>query len=209
MMPLEMVAAVMAGSLSSRFGSRVPFEAGLVLRFLSCAAALGLVATSSATAPPSLAAVLALSASMTLAQTLMFTAQGALFAAISDPRMGGAYLTLLNTVANLGYTLPKAAIFWLMDSLTIRQCDGVGTDTPFSVQATIIALFERGANLLGIPDAFTARQAQCRASGVFVDGFLLTGGLFLVVGALFYGWFVRNFRRLEAAPKSKWRSSAK
>lgn len=30
---------------------------------------------------------------------------------ISDPRMGGAYLTLLNTVANIGVTVPKLLVF--------------------------------------------------------------------------------------------------
>ncbi len=34
--------------------------------------------------------------------TLMFTAMGSFFNRISDPGMGGAYLTLLNTIANMG-----------------------------------------------------------------------------------------------------------
>ena len=37
--------------------------------------------------------------------TLMFTAMGSFFNRISDPGMGGAYLTLLNTIANMGKTL--------------------------------------------------------------------------------------------------------
>ena len=36
--------------------------------------------------------------------TLMFTSLGAFFNKISDPAMGGAYLTLLNTIANMGAT---------------------------------------------------------------------------------------------------------
>ena len=43
--------------------------------------------------------------------TLMFTALGSFFNRISDPAMGGAYLTLLNTIANMGvpsHTLCKA-----------------------------------------------------------------------------------------------------
>lgn len=32
----------------------------------------------------------------------MFTAMGSFFNRISDPDMGGAYLTLLNTIANMG-----------------------------------------------------------------------------------------------------------
>ena len=37
--------------------------------------------------------------------TLMFTSLGAFFNKISDPAMGGAYLTLLNTIANMGAPL--------------------------------------------------------------------------------------------------------
>ena len=42
---------------------------------------------------------------------------GGLLARVGDPAMGGAYLTLLNTVANVGLTLPKAAAFWAADAV--------------------------------------------------------------------------------------------
>lgn len=35
----------------------------------------------------------------------MFVAQMAFFARVSDPKFGGTYMTLLNTLANLGKTL--------------------------------------------------------------------------------------------------------
>ena len=40
--------------------------------------------------------------------TLMFTSLGGFFNRISDPGMGGAYLTLLNTIANMG---ARGAVF--------------------------------------------------------------------------------------------------
>ena len=42
--------------------------------------------------------------------TLMFTALGSFFNRISDPDMGGAYLTLLNTIANMGAAAPSLAL---------------------------------------------------------------------------------------------------
>lgn len=36
--------------------------------------------------------------------------------------MGGAYLTLLNTIANMGVILPKTPLFAAMDWLTVSQC---------------------------------------------------------------------------------------
>jgi len=41
--------------------------------------------------------------------------------------MGGAYLTLLNTIANMGVILPKSPLFAAMDLLTVSRCrDGDG-----------------------------------------------------------------------------------
>ena len=39
--------------------------------------------------------------------TSMFVSQMAFFNRVSDPRIGGSYMTLLNTMANLGYQLPS------------------------------------------------------------------------------------------------------
>lgn len=36
--------------------------------------------------------------------------------------MGGAYLTLLNTIANMGVILPKTPLFAAIDWLTFSQC---------------------------------------------------------------------------------------
>jgi hypothetical protein len=44
--------------------------------------------------------------------TLMFTALGSFFNRISDPDMGGAYLTLLNTIANMGARRLPSPVTW-------------------------------------------------------------------------------------------------
>ena len=40
----------------------------------------------------------------TVVSTTMFSAQMEFFAKIADPAIGGSYMTLLNTVANMGNT---------------------------------------------------------------------------------------------------------
>jgi hypothetical protein len=42
--------------------------------------------------------------------------------------MGGAYLTLLNTIANMGIILPKIGLFTAMDLLTVSSCRAGGAD---------------------------------------------------------------------------------
>lgn len=54
----------------------------------------------------------------------MFVAVMAFFAKISDPAVGGTYMTLLNTLCNLGGNWPTAVVLWLVDVLTWRRCVG-------------------------------------------------------------------------------------
>lgn len=57
----------------------------------------------------------------------MFVAVMAFFAKISDPTVGGTYMTLLNTVCNLGGNWPTSIVLWLVDVLTWKQCSLHGT----------------------------------------------------------------------------------
>ncbi|XP_055845025.1 acetyl-coenzyme A transporter 1 [Episyrphus balteatus] len=54
----------------------------------------------------------------------MFVAVMAFFAKISDPAVGGTYMTLLNTVCNLGGNWPNTVVLWLVDVLTWKECIG-------------------------------------------------------------------------------------
>merc|ERR1712129_470526 len=44
----------------------------------------------------------------------MFVSQASFFARVSDPAFGGTYMTLLNTLANLGQKMPPTATFFLV-----------------------------------------------------------------------------------------------
>lgn len=59
----------------------------------------------------------------------MFVAVMAFFAKISDPAVGGTYMTMLNTVCNLGGNWPTAIVLWLVDVLTWRKCVNAESDT--------------------------------------------------------------------------------
>ena len=54
--------------------------------------------------------------------TSRFVAQMAYFNRISDDAMGGTYMTLLNTFANLGYKLPSSIGYFLVDFATRYVC---------------------------------------------------------------------------------------
>lgn len=52
----------------------------------------------------------------------MFVAIMAFFARISDPSVGGTYMTLLNTLSNLSASWSTTVALWLVDMLTFRSC---------------------------------------------------------------------------------------
>ncbi|XP_022162906.1 acetyl-coenzyme A transporter 1-like [Myzus persicae] len=65
--------------------------------------------------------VLLLSIQQILSQ-VMFVAILAFFSRISDPRFGCTYMTLLNTLANLGYMWTSTAALGMIDVLTFEEC---------------------------------------------------------------------------------------
>ena len=54
----------------------------------------------------------------------MFVTQMAFHARISDPAIGGTYMTLLNTISNLGAYWPGTVALWFLDPLTYKSCQG-------------------------------------------------------------------------------------
>lgn len=52
----------------------------------------------------------------------MFVAILAFFSRISDPRFGGTYMTLLNTLSNLGFVWSSTVALQLIDLLTTKEC---------------------------------------------------------------------------------------
>lgn len=61
------------------------------------------------------------------AATMMFVSQMMFNARVSDVKMGGTYMTLLNTMINLSGTLPQTLSLLAVDRLTTSTC--VGSDT--------------------------------------------------------------------------------
>lgn len=59
----------------------------------------------------------------------MYVATMAFHAKVSDPVIGGTYMTLLNTVTNLGGNWPSTLALWLVDPLTSKECQGVASLT--------------------------------------------------------------------------------
>ena len=64
-----------------------------------------------------------------IVSTAMFVAIMAFFAKISDPSIGGTYMTLLNTITNLGAKWPGQIVLFLVDPLTLKTCNVDGGES--------------------------------------------------------------------------------
>ena len=89
---------------------------------------------------------------------LQFNAQMTFFASRVDPAIGGSYMTLLNTMANLGGTWPASAVMYLVGKFTksgictiengVKVCSG-GRDAYFPLQLFLSSLGVTWILLLG------------------------------------------------------------
>jgi PAT family acetyl-CoA transporter-like MFS transporter 1 len=146
--PIELVSAVVAGRWAASSHPLRPWLAGFKIRltmaFLTtlCVYYFPVGVADIPGAPGAFLCLIVLGVLTSFSSTLMFTALGDFYNRISDPSMGGAYLTMLNTVANIGVVVPKIAVFYLIDLATIER-NGTKTRDGFYVVSFI-------ANALGI-----------------------------------------------------------
>ena len=127
----------------------------------------------------------------------MFVSCMAFYARVSDPVVGGTYMTLLNTITNLGGNWPSTLALWLVDPLTSKQCQP---------GANVTAGLDLSANLCGD----TAQSEVCTGAGgscrTLVDGYYVEIVACFVLGM---GWFLlwgyRTMNYLTEAPEQEWR----
>nr|CAG4643146.1 EOG090X04K8 [Ilyocryptus agilis] len=121
----------------------------------------------------------------------MFVAVMAFFAKVSDPAVGGTYMTLLNTVCNLGGNWPSTLALWSVDSLTWKSCQ-----TADSVISTNTCQNEAAEN------ACTQLGGQCVTD---IDGFYIECILCAVIGVLWLRWGRKAMQQLQAKDESAWK----
>jgi PAT family acetyl-CoA transporter-like MFS transporter 1 len=133
--PIELLSALVAGQWAASSHPLRPWLVGYKIRLAVAAATTICVAffpvgVSNISGAPLAFGVLVILGLMTsFSSTLMFTALGDFYNRISDPTMGGAYLTMLNTIANIGVVVPKVAVFALIDLATVKNCPNADAST--------------------------------------------------------------------------------
>ncbi|XP_002159972.2 acetyl-coenzyme A transporter 1 isoform X2 [Hydra vulgaris] len=119
----------------------------------------------------------------------MFVAIMGFFARVSDPTIGGTYMTMLNTISNLGGRWPETLILWLVDPLTSKQCvvSGMGTSDCSNAE-----LIKKCTNAGG----------KCVTQ---VDGYYVETAICTALGFLWLIWRRQSLKQLQSMKESAWK----
>ncbi|KAI9349154.1 acetyl-coenzyme A transporter 1-domain-containing protein [Obelidium mucronatum] len=107
-----------------------------------------------------------------MVSTVMFVGIGSYFTKISDPRIGGTYMTLLNTINNLAGTWPKYFILQSVEHFTDAYCVFPANSTQQTFKCTSDTAKSQCKTLEGLcdkkSDGYYPVSIACVVTGVIV-----------------------------------------
>ncbi|KAI0651429.1 MFS general substrate transporter [Trametes meyenii] len=150
--------------------------------------------------PPISAGFFVLLVTATIAQsfagTIQFGGISAFHTRISDPVVGGTYMTLLNTFTNLGGTWPRYFVLKGVDLFSVATCNIKQDNQLVSLKAHE-CVSEHGKT------ACTELGGECVTEQ---DGYYIVSAICLGFGVLSVIFFlIPTARKLQAVPVNKWR----
>ena len=131
-----------------------------------------------------------------IAGTLIFISFMAFFAKVSDPNIGGTYMTFLNTISNLGSKWPNSVALWFLPKLTVASCVSQGLEQATRTLAVTTCASDGGAGCTAAGgacvtylDGYTVQTVACVAFGI--AWVVMLKGMVARVQALPFGdWMV-------------------
>lgn len=128
-----------------------------------------------------------------IAGNLIFISMMSFFSKISDPTIGGSYMTLLNTLANLGSKWPNSLSLYILPAMTYNICE---TYDNISGNQEILQI------------SCADSEHKCRNAGgtciIQLDGYTIQVILGVVIGFIWLGLFTNKLIYLQALPHSDW-----
>lgn len=132
------------------------------------------------------------------ASTIMHVSLNAFFSTVSDPAVGGTYMTLLNTFSNVGNAWPKILALASIDGFTRRICR-----IDPQMASSMTGPFDDSC---GTDEAMTACQKIGGTCAIITDGYYVVNWLSVMIGVLLMHLVVRRIIwKVETMPISTWR----
>ena len=122
-------------------------------------------------------------------QTLVYCCYVSLMAfhaKISDPSIGGTYMTFLNTLTNFGGNWPSFVALWLLDCLTWKKCS-INDSYCDNIKLTKDCLSVGGS---------------CDTQ---IDGYYIETVLFTFLGAIWLFFMKSKINQIQSLPNSAWK----
>ncbi|XP_062329064.1 acetyl-coenzyme A transporter 1 [Osmerus eperlanus] len=117
----------------------------------------------------------------------MYVALMAFHAKVSDPRIGGTYMTLLNTLTNLGSNWPSTLALWMVDPLTSKECQGAPLQACSSPEEAGLCTKEGGVCVTTL------------------DGFYVESVVCVLIGLAWWVVLGNKLKRLQDQSPAAWR----
>lgn len=121
----------------------------------------------------------------------IFLSMMAFNAQISDPKIGGTYMTLLNTLNNLGGNWPVTLFLSITDFFNRKNCVATGTKL-----------------ILGACNTKKDEEMCVKGGDVcefHIDGYYISVGICTLIGLLWYRIFYRRIKYFQKIPRQEWR----
>ncbi|CAF0971281.1 unnamed protein product [Brachionus calyciflorus] len=138
----------------------------------------------------------------------MFVSQMAFFAKVSDKKIGGTYMTFLNTITNMGGNWPTTTALYLANYLNAKKCSYDQLVNP-SVQMNSTVLEQINKNLC----SNDVESQNCVNLGGFcvtkIDAFYVETLACTLFGVVWILSFRKLMYNLQDMPKSLWKISKK
>lgn len=130
------------------------------------------------------------------ASTVQFVGISAFHTRVSDPLIGGTYMTLLNTFTNMGGTWPKWFVLKGVDLFSVAICQVPDAGMDVKVQATE-CVSDHGKKLCHEINGICTTER---------DGYYIVSAICMAFGVVFLLAFILpTARKLQALPTSVWR----
>lgn len=138
----------------------------------------------------------------------MFVAIMAFFAKISDPAVGGTYMTFLNTLTNLGNMWPSSFVLWFVDIITHKNCvieeQEVSLTPLISTNGTFNSTLLEDNVCYG-PDQVKACKAGEGTCETLTEGYYILQLVCFGIGLVWLVWGWRTVKKLQEVEVHEWR----
>lgn len=196
--PLQMIFGYYAAKWSSGETPLFPWAIGFYGRLIGAAAGMLVVSAYPENGVSSvyLTIVMGVTVFSSFMNTIQFVSMGSFFTKISDPAIGGTYMTLLNTFSNLGGTWPKYFILLAVDYFTHAPCTVTSSAHPF-----LKCSDDKSRNLC-LTEGGTCNYIS--------DGYYIVNTMCMLFGLVSMFLYIKpTIQVLEKLPQSRWRVKIK